>query len=229
MTAINQGAELRTLLSHFYLKGKGLEIGALHHPLDIPANAFVEYVDRLPMEKLREHYPELKDQNLVCVDILDDGEKLATIRDCSRDFIIANHMLEHCISPITTLECFLSKLVAGGIIYIGIPDKRFCFDKERQLTTYQHLLDDYYQKNDQFQHFLEWVRFVNLIDDPQEIQKNAMHLFSMGYSIHYHVWDYPSFVQFLIKTNEFLKNSFDILNISFSDFREEIITVLRKK
>ena len=229
MIADKQNPELRSILSHFYLKGRGLEIGALHLPLDVSVTASVEYVDRLPVEQLRQHYPELNNQRLVNVDVIDDGEKLSTIANNSKDFIIANHMLEHCISPITTIECFLSKLVSGGIIYIGIPDKRFSFDKERQLTTFKHLEDDYYQKNDHFQHFIEWIQFANKIEGEQEIQKHAMHLYTIGYSIHYHVWDYTSFVQFLIKTNEFLKNSFDILNISFSDIRQEVITILRKK
>src|SRR5579871_3273473 len=195
--------ELRIILSHFYLKGTGLEIGALHHPLPLSNEAHVQYVDRLTVNQLREHYPELNDVKLVDVDIIDDGEKLSTIPNNSKDFIIANHMLEHCVSPITTIESFLSKLVSGGTIYIAIPDKRFSFDEKRELTTSEHLIDDYYKKNDHFPHFIEWVKFVNKIESPAQIEQNALHLYTMGYSIHYHVWDYNSFVQFLFSTQKF--------------------------
>lgn len=221
--------DLRLLLSSFYLQGQGLEVGALHQPLELTSKAMVQYVDRLSVADLRSHYPELNSVNLVDVDIIDDGEKLLTITNGSVDFIIANHMLEHCMNPIQTLQNFLSKLKPGGIIYIGIPDKRFSFDKDRTITTFNHLTDDYYNRNDHFQHYIEWARFVDGIKNEHEILNRAQHLFKMQYSIHFHVWDYYSFVDFLIKTNQFFNFSFDILNISFNDHREEIITILRKK
>jgi predicted SAM-dependent methyltransferase len=221
--------DLRIILSCFYLEGNGLEVGALHHPLPLPGKAHVKYVDRLPVNELRNHYPELNDVDLVNVDILDDGEKLYTIPENSQDFIVANHMLEHCMDPIRTIETFLSKTKPGGIVYIGIPDKRFSFDKERTLTSFNHLVDDYHNKNDHFQHYMEWAKYVNEISNENEILKQAQHLYQMQYSIHFHVWDYSSFVNFLIQTNEFLQSKFDILNISFNDHREEVITILRKR
>jgi SAM-dependent methyltransferase len=222
-------SDLRLMLSSFYLEGNGLEVGALHHPLAIPSKASVKYVDRLPVHELRSHYPELSNENLVNVDIIDDGEKLVTIPNGSVNFIIANHMLEHCMSPITTIETFLSKLQPGGIVYIGIPDKRFSFDRNRELTTFNHLLDDYHNRNDHFQHYLEWSKFVNGVADPAEALRQAQHLFQVQYSIHFHVWDYYTFVDFLLNTNRVLQFSFDILNISFNDHRDEVITILRKK
>jgi predicted SAM-dependent methyltransferase len=165
----------------------------------------------------------------VHVDIIDDGEHLYTIPDVSQNFIVANHMLEHCKNPIQTLETFLSKIKPGGFIYIGIPDKRFSFDRERELTTFEHLKGDYYNKNDHFPHYMEWTRFVNEIKDENEVVRQAHHLYQMQYSIHFHVWDYNSFVNFLFSTNEFLNFKYDILNLSFNDHREEVITILRKK
>ena len=37
-----------------WLHGEGIEIGALHNPLEVPAGARVTYVDHLPVERLRE-------------------------------------------------------------------------------------------------------------------------------------------------------------------------------
>src|SRR4028119_2450886 len=99
--------DLRLLLSCFYLQGQGLEVGALHEPLQLSAKANVKYVDRLSVTDLRRHYPELNSLKLVDVDIIDDGERLATIPNSSQDFVIANHMLEHCMNPIQTLQTFL--------------------------------------------------------------------------------------------------------------------------
>jgi predicted SAM-dependent methyltransferase len=226
--SVLEKTDLRLLLSSFYLDGQGLEVGALHHPLALPSKAKVKYVDRLPVEELRNHYPELMNENLVEVDIIDDGEQLHTIPDSSVDFIIANHMLEHCMNPIKTIQTFLSKLRTGGVVYIGIPDKRYSFDKNRELTSFAHLLDDYHNRNDHFQHYIEWAKFVNGVKEEDEIVRQAHHLSRMQYSIHFHVWDYNTFIDFLINTNNFLQRSFEILNISFNDHRDEVIAILRK-
>jgi predicted SAM-dependent methyltransferase len=221
--------DLRLLLSSFYLQGQGLEVGALHQPLQLTSKAKVKYVDRLPVSELRIHYSDLSHLDLVDVNIIDDGERLVTIANGSQDFIVANHMLEHCVNPIQTLQTFSDKLKPSGIIYISIPDKRFCFDKDRELTSFDHLTDDYYCKNEHFQHYIEWTRYVNGVTDEQEIQRQAHHLFQMQYSIHFHVWDYFTFVDFIQRMNAFLNYRFDVLNISFDDYRHEIITILRRR
>jgi hypothetical protein len=50
-----------------YLRGEGLEVGALHLPLKLPAEARARYVDRMTVEELRRHYPELPDKQ-ACFD-----------------------------------------------------------------------------------------------------------------------------------------------------------------
>lgn len=49
----------REAIASRYLMGEGIEIGALHMPLRVPVTARVKYLDRLPLEGLRGHYPEL--------------------------------------------------------------------------------------------------------------------------------------------------------------------------
>jgi len=83
----------RKTLASIYLRGHGIEIGALQFPVKLPRSVKVRYVDRLTVSELRKHYPELDSYKLVKVDILDDGETLATIGDASQDFVIANHFL----------------------------------------------------------------------------------------------------------------------------------------
>jgi hypothetical protein len=68
----------RETIARVYLRGNGIEIGALHHPLKVSRWARVKYVDRLSVPDLREQYPELDSEDLVNVDILDDGESLRT-------------------------------------------------------------------------------------------------------------------------------------------------------
>ena len=121
----------RSVIAKRFLKGEGIEIGALHHPLKLPTNASVKYVDRLSNSELRIHYPELSNCDIVEVDIIDDGEKLSTIYSDSLDFIVANHMLEHCLNPIGTIRNHLKHIKRNGIIYYAVPDKIHSFDNKR--------------------------------------------------------------------------------------------------
>ncbi|MDP9254039.1 MAG: hypothetical protein M3O66_03725, partial [Verrucomicrobiota bacterium] len=88
--------KVRPFAVYRFIKGNGLEIGALHQPLKLYKGARVRYLDRLPTEELRRHYPELANETQVNVDIVDDGETLRTIEDASYDFVIASHLVEHC-------------------------------------------------------------------------------------------------------------------------------------
>jgi SAM-dependent methyltransferase len=133
----------RRRIAKRYLSGEGIEIGALHNPLPVPRSARVRYVDRLPVSELRAQYPELEQEPLVQVDILDDGERLAMIADSSIDFVIANHFLEHTQDPVGTLLNAFRVLRPEGILYLAVPDKRHTFDRDRAVTPLGHVLRDF--------------------------------------------------------------------------------------
>ena len=135
--------QVRRNIASQYLSGEGIEVGALHAPLEVPPGVKVHYVDRMPVSELRKQYPELAAVNVVEADIVDNGETLSSIADNSWDFVIANHMIEHCQNPIGTLENFLRVLKPGGLVYMGVPDKRYTFDIDRPLTSLDHLIRDY--------------------------------------------------------------------------------------
>ena len=133
----------RVTIARTYLRGNGIEIGALNAPLQLPLKARARYVDRLPVEELRRHYPELAAWKLVDVDVVDDGERLEKIEDGSQSFVTANHFLEHCQNPILALENMLRVVREGGIVYLAVPDKRYTFDRDRPVTSFEHLKRDF--------------------------------------------------------------------------------------
>lgn len=191
-------SRFRPPLAAACLRGKGLEIGALHGPLPLPPYAHAVYVDRLPMQELRKHYPDLQNSPFY-VDIVDDGETLLTFADSSQSFVIANHFLEHCEDPITTLQAFARVLQSGGMLYMAVPDKRFTFDHARPVTSLQHIIDDHAfgAERSREAHYDEWTKYVCQITDEHVCKKKSMELMKMSYSIHFHVWTEREFLEFL--------------------------------
>lgn len=201
MMANNQSAIRAELTQH--LHGRGIEIGALHKPLPIdnPKVDLIQYVDRLPLEELRQHYPELNDLPLVEPEILDEGGELSRIPDQSLDFIIANHLFEHLENPLRALEIWCRKLRRKGVIYLAIPDKRYTFDKDRDLTSIEHLLYDYEAPPEErgmlnHQHYVETAEIIEKRVG-KDAQQRVESLESLSYSIHHHVWTYDSFLELL--------------------------------
>jgi len=220
--------KIRKKLSQKYIKGKGLELGALQIPLYVSKDAQVIYVDRIDSTTAKNiHYPELKDVNLVNVDVLDDGELLDNIPIQSQDFIIANHFLEHTQNPILTIKNHLARIKANGILYYATPDKRKTFDKDRNLTTFEHILNDYenYPENSYNSHMEDWVINVNKTPTEEREQRIAT-LKEIEYAIHFHVWDTTTFKEFLDKTNQYLGNVFSI--IEYTSVGNENIAILQK-
>jgi len=176
--------------------------------------------------QLRQQYPELSQLDLVKVDIVDDGETLATIPDGSQDFVIANHFIEHCQDPIGALTNHFRVLKAGGILYLAVPDKRFTFDNDRPVTPISHLYQDHEigPAQSRMQHFEDWVRLVDKVEGEGAIREQTRVLMEKDYSIHYHVWTQLDFLEFLSSLRDRL--SYDIETMLKQ--AEEFVIVLRK-
>ena len=164
----------------------------------------MRYVDRYSREGLREAYPELASLPVVDPAIVDDGEKLTKVEPHSQDFVIANHFIEHCADPIGTLKVFASKLRHGGVIYMAMPDKRFCFDQERESTTFAHLLADHVDGGSASRnaHFEEFARFSHFRGKgtEEEVRRLTEKWLAADYSVHFHAWTFDEFRQFLLDT-----------------------------
>lgn len=217
----------RTTIAERYLSGNGIEIGALHFPLPVPAHASVRYVDRHDVPGLRDHYPELASYTIIPVDIVDDGETLTTIPDASQDFVIANHFLEHCEDPIRALLNFFRVLKPGGILYMAIPDKRFTFDIDRPITTLSHLIEDHERgpEHSREQHYREWVRIIDKASGQAGEDALYKERTEKRFSIHFHVWTKKEMEELL----EYMRSiaAFDI-ECSVEN-GNECIFVLRKR
>lgn len=218
---------VREGLAKKFLRGNGLEIGALQRKLSVSPECRVTYVDRMSLEELLQHYPEMARFDLQRPDIIDDGETLGTILSETQDFVIANHFLEHCQNPIQTIENLLRVLKEGGTLYMAVPDKRYTFDNSRRLTTYATLADTRRlgRRADIQELYSEWAREVQ--HTPEEsVPKLAKQLSSERYSIHFNVWTLDTLVHFLLRTREDFGLPFAVTAVVSAD--NEVVFVLTK-
>jgi SAM-dependent methyltransferase len=219
----------RTNLAYKYLRGEGIEIGALHRPLTTNSknNLKVAYVDRLDTDSIRNTYSELKDLPLAAVDIVDNGEILEKIEDGSLDFIIANHFIEHTENPIGTIRNHLRKLKVNGSLFYAIPNKIKTFDRDRAVTSFDHLVKDDFEGPivSRFAHHKEWVEKVLKLNESEEISRIIFSNISSQYSIHYHVWDEIALQDFAGR----IENLMEIRLLKFHKVRDEFILIFAKR
>lgn len=219
---------MREKIAAIYLQGKGLEIGGLHKPLITPPGATVKYLDRLSSEDLRKQYPELDPEPMVHVEIIDNGETMTKVKDQSQDFVVASHFYEHTADSIMAFKNLMRVTKKGGLIFLVIPDKRFTFDKDREITTFEHILEDHEKGPDhhRLSHFQDWVHNVDGITAPDKAEARVQELLEMDYSIHYHVWDPNAMLGYFVRLHEYLDGAFELMQ--FSHNTTEMILVLRK-
>lgn len=209
-----------------FLRGDGIEIGALDFPLRVPRGARVRYVDYLDAQALRSS-PENTvhgADSLSAPDIVDDGARLASFADSSVDFIIANHMLEHVEDPIEALVNQLRVIRPGGVLYLSLPDPRENFDRERELTTVEHLLRDHHEGPEvsRREHYEECARLIEGRSE-QDVPARAEEMEAEDLRVHFHVWQPLRFVELL--------SALDMpctLELLLSG-QEEFVVVLRKR
>lgn len=191
-------------LARRYLRGTGLEIGALTTPLRLPPGVTARYVDRLPRDELVAlEGPGLRragidPERIVDVDHVADGSTLHGIDDDSHDFVVACHVLEHVPDPVAGLENLARVTRDGGTVLIVLPDGRLTFDRRRGLTSTEHVLSDHARgpQWSEREHHLEWARDIEGLDGAAAARR-AQEFERSDARHHFHVWDLERFLELL--------------------------------
>ena len=233
-----------------YFRGKGVEFGALHNPLIVDrTKAQIFYADKYSKADLLNNFPELQllAKSIVETDIFLDlnEDNLQSLQEYNFDFFIANHVIEHLINPLQFLENVSQVMRLGSYLYLAVPDKDYTFDRLRELTTWEHLYDEYTNQIDELSeahladfivnitkdHITDLTRRKNLYDayyDPR--QRTAVLEKHRQRSIHVHVWNQRSFDLFLKKAIAELKLNLKVVyKIKSRSSKHEMIYVLQKK
>ena len=185
-------------LAFRYLRGEGIEIGALYWPQRLPAAARARYVDYAPEEVLRTLDPA--HPWVHPVDVIDDAQRLAKFEDESLDFVIAHHVIEHLEDPVAALGTFLRVLRPEGVAFITVPHASHTFDAPRERTTVAHVLRDHREGPEvsRREHYEEWARFIDGITHPQVLAGRVDEYAAQDHRHHFHVWEPETFLELLL-------------------------------
>lgn len=131
--------------------GLGLEIGPSYNPIAPKMDGWnVEIVDHLDAASLRSKYAAwgVDGSAIEDVDYIAGSDGLfAAIGEESRfDFILASHTIEHMPDVVQFLADCEKLLKPGGILSLVVPDKRFCFDILKPLTTTGQILQAHIER-----------------------------------------------------------------------------------
>lgn len=213
-----------------HLRGDGLEIGALQHPMPLAHANTILYSDILTAEQLERSYPGSKPP-----DIVSDSESFPTIANDRFDFIVANHVLEHLSSPIRALKEWFRILRDDGLLLMAIPDKRFTFDRGRQRTPLTHLIADSETHLPAHElnkcHLLEWAEHVeHLTPGSAAFDRWVAQQVEQGYSVHNHVWVAQDVLEMLHWMNQQQHVRFELEEwCNSSPLRAEILLLVRAR
>jgi SAM-dependent methyltransferase len=192
MMIMERGAILRILenrLLRRYLRGSGIEIGALWRRFPVSSRARAWYVDRMTRRELEEHYPELKGRILE-PNLVADATQLP-VPPGSLNFLIASHVLEHLPFPLAALRAWYEALAPNGALLLKVPDKRYTFDAKRSRTPLARLIVEYGCPDalNLRAHYSDWSENVGgMSPGSTEFEQDVEALMRQKYSIHFNVW-----------------------------------------
>ncbi|WP_051286491.1 methyltransferase domain-containing protein [Salinimicrobium terrae] len=125
-----------------------------------------------------------------------EASDLEVIPNERYDFLISSHCLEHCANTLKTLNEWLRVLKKGGVMLLILPDKRYTFDHNRPVTTFDHLIEDFKKDIDEHDltHLPEILELHDLsLDRPAgtKVQfKNRSLSNFKNRCLHHHVFDF---------------------------------------
>lgn len=136
------------ILQYTNKDGYGVEIGPSHNPIAPKRDGYKTHIiDHLSREGLQKKYKDhgVDIESIEEVDFVWANESYAELTGkCKHyDWIIASHVIEHVPDLIGFLNDCDSILKDDGVLSLAIPDKRFCFDHYRPLTTVARVIDNH--------------------------------------------------------------------------------------
>jgi len=141
------------ILCEVNIDGIGLEIGPLDKPvLPKKLGLNVQIMDHMSKDNLQKKYQNDVNVNINDIEDIDfiwDGRRYSDIIGKTNyyDYIIASHLIEHTTDLIGFLQECEEILNENGVLSLAIPDKRYCFDCFRPVSSLSSIIDNHLIKN----------------------------------------------------------------------------------
>lgn len=155
-----------------------------------------------------------------------EATDLSMITNSKYDFLISSNCLEHIANPLKALEEWIRVVDDKGYILLVLPDKNFCFDHKREITTFKHLLDDYNNntKEDDFTHLKEILLNHDLLMDIkagtfEQFKERSLDNYKIR-GLHHHVFNVDLLIEIYSHFN---------LDILFTEKGADNIIILGRK
>jgi SAM-dependent methyltransferase len=235
-TYVPDNAQKRALAAR-WLRGRGLEFGALHQPMPVgPDVTSIQYADRLTRDQALEVFPDLGpwSDSIVEPDFvvdLDHGD-LSSIADEAFDFFVANDVIEHLANPARFLESVHGVMKPGARLFLCAPDRRYTQDVNRRRTRARHLWREYQDGVTEVDdaHVEDWLRSAGIAIPADEPRRQEFLDSHRVRSVHAHVWDNRSFGRFLHLVIRWLSLSLDVVDsVSSREAGGGMIYVLERR
>lgn len=206
------------------LSGHGLEIGALHAPFPVNAQTTIEYADEKSQTDLQTQYAN--DAGVDCSKIpaityITHAGNLP-IKNNTYDFVCNSHLLEHLVNPFSAISEWLRVVKPGGYVFMVVPDKNYCFDKNRQLTDLDHLKEDWYRVTSliAISHYADYFINGRGVTDTDTIAK----AYKAQANIHVHTWDKDTLKQHI----HWLANFLSFTVVDYKAYALNLCVLIRK-
>ncbi|WP_189350229.1 methyltransferase domain-containing protein [Mesorhizobium sp. M1E.F.Ca.ET.045.02.1.1] len=215
------------------LAGSGIEIGAQYVPTEVAPGVDVEYVDVLSNDELVSRY-KLPADGLVPLAHVVDGHHLTAYVDDAKDFLIANHVLEHFDDPVGGVIEWLRVIRAGGLLFLTLPNYRSnAFDYKRTPERAPHFALDYVDPDNRPQrnrtHYEDMA--MSLRDQDRQsaaVQSMVDEWISRGDRHHYHVYDEAALKDVLSEAGKASGNDLQLVDAFMPRDGFEILAIVRK-
>lgn len=156
----------------------GLEIGALCDPVvprDCAGISYVDHLDSAGLRKKYEHDPHVDIDRIVPVRYVWSGGSLAQIVGEKRfDYVVGSHVVEHVPDLTSWFKHIAEVLMPGGLLALAVPDMRYTFDCQRNLTTIADLMDAYFEQYQQPSIRQVLDHFVHNVQVPEQCSVSAL-------------------------------------------------------
>lgn len=226
------------LFKYIDRSGLGLEIGPGPNPIAPKLDGFkVEVVDYALKEVLIKKFQAegVSTDRIEEVDHVWQGQSYAELTGVRNyyDWIIASHVIEHVPDLIGFLNSCSEVLQDRGVVSLAIPDKRFCFDRFRPVSSLGQVIDSHlmlkkkHSVGSKIDFDLNYVRNRGLVYwDRFAPHVNEFEFANKAESIKWHLnaddkaEDYVDCHAWCFTPNSFRLLVFDLYHLGLTDLRE---------